>query len=144
MSNEKPAIGRWPEPLADRVGQGASAGQVADAVVAIWHEVEQVLHPIVGHRGVAALYGRSLVLAAAAHPGLKLDRQGVLGAVDLLALKAALGQQSAAEAAAGGDALFRSLIELLVMLVGPSLTDRLLRPVWARSSGAPPPPDTLS
>ena len=53
-------------------------------------------------------------------------------------------QQAAAEAAAGGTALFQSFHELLASLVGASLTDRLLRSVWAHSSGASPAQDTSS
>jgi acetyl-CoA acetyltransferase len=45
----------WPAPLGDRVADDASAGQIADAIVALWQEIDQALHPIIGHRGVAAL-----------------------------------------------------------------------------------------
>ena len=68
---------RWPAPLADRVTDGADAEQVADAIVAIWLEIDQALNPIIGHRGVAALYNRSLNLTAAAHPWLAVGQPGV-------------------------------------------------------------------
>ena len=54
----------WPAPLADLVSDGADAEQLADAIVAMWLEIDQALHPIIGHRGVAALYNRSLHLTA--------------------------------------------------------------------------------
>ncbi len=135
---------RWLAPLADRLHDGATAEQVADTVVAIWTEIDLALHPIIGHRGVAALYSRSLILTAVAHPWLSLGHPGVLAAVDPTALKDALRLQAAAEATAGGNALFQSFQALLASLVGPSLTDRLLRPVWAHSSGASPAQDTSS
>ena len=133
---------RWPAPLADRVTYDASAEQVADAIVAICLEIDQTLHPTIGHRGVAALFNRSLSLTAAAYPWLARDQPGVLAAFDPSALKAALVQQSAAEAAAGGLALFQSFRELLASLVGASLTERLLRSVWAHPSSGPPAQDT--
>ena len=134
--------GPWPAPLADRVSDGADAEQVAEAIMAIWLEIEQALHPIIGHRGVAALCNRSLHLTAAAYPWLAIDQPGVPAAVDPSALRAALVQQAAAEAAAGGSALFHSFHELLASLVGASLTDRLLRSVWTRTSGDSPAQDT--
>ena len=70
------------------------AEQVADAIVAIWLEIDQALHPIIGHRGVAALYNRSLHLTAAAYPWLAMGQHGVPAAVDPSALRAALVQQS--------------------------------------------------
>jgi hypothetical protein len=51
-------------------------------------------------------------------------------------------QQAAAEAAAGGNALFLTFHELLSSLVGASLTDRLLRSVWTHSSPDSPVQDT--
>lgn len=132
---------RWPAPLGHRLQAGADVGQVADTIVALWQEIDQALTPIVGQRGVAALYNRSLKLTAAAHPWLANAPSGVLAAMDPSALKAALLQQSAAQAAAGGSALFETFRELLASLVGTALTERLLRSVWTPSSGASPAQD---
>ena len=132
----------WPAPLADRVSDGADAEQVADAIVAIWLEIDQALHPIIGHRGVAALYNRSLHLTAVAYPWLAIDQPAVPAAVDPAGLRSALVQQAAAEAAAGGSALFLRFHELLASLVGPSLTERLLRSVWTHPSDTSPAQDT--
>jgi len=134
----------WPPPLADRVAEDASAAQIAESIVAIWHEIDEVLHPIIGHRGVAALYNRSLHLTAARFPWLAAAHPGAAAAVDPSALKSALVRRDAAEAAAGGVALFQQFRELLASLVGTTLTDRLLHSVWARSTGASPAQDTSS
>ena len=133
----------WPPPLADRVSDAADAEEVADAIVAIWLEIEQALHPIIGHRGVAALYIRSLHLTAVAYPWLAIDQPAVPAAIDPSGLRSALVQQTAAEAAAAGSALFLTFHELLASLVGAPLTDRLLRSVWTRPSGGSPAQDTL-
>lgn len=134
----------WPEPLGGRLAVGADAEQVADAILAVWAEIDQALNPIIGHRGVAALYNRSLNLTAARYPWLAAGHQGVLAAVDLGALKAALAQRAPAEAAVGGSALLQSFHALLCSLVGASLTDRLLVSVWAQPAGAVPGQDTAS
>ncbi len=134
----------WPAPLADRVRDGADAEQVADAIVAIWLDIDQALHPIIGHRGVAALYNRSLHLTAVAYPWLAIDQPAIPAAADPSGLRSALVQQAAAEAAAGGSALFQTFHELLASLVGASLTDRLLRSVWTRTWGDSPAQDTSS
>lgn len=123
-------------PLAQRVGAGADAAEIADTAVAIWRDIESALAPVVGQRGVAGLYRRSLFLATATHPWLAGTHDLVLTTVDTSALRRQLAQQSNAEAAAGAGALFQTFYELLSTLVGSSLTERLLRPVWAASSSA--------
>jgi len=132
---------RAPAPLNGRVKDATDAEQLADAVFAVWREIDQALHPIIGHRGVAALYNRTLKLTAAAYPWLAMEQRGIPAAVDPAALHAALVQQTGAEAAAGGNALFHSFHQLLASLVGPALTERLLRSVWTPSSGAAPAQD---
>jgi len=117
------------EPLADRMPRGDSAEQVADSVFALWQEVDQALHPIIGHGGVAALFNRSLMLTSSAHPWMSLDRGDALSTIDLTALRGVLARQSAADAAAGGRALFAAFEGLITSLVGPALTERLLLPV---------------
>jgi hypothetical protein len=131
----------WPPPLAGRVPAGANAEQLADAIVAVWRDIDLALHPIIGHRGVAALYNRSLRLAAATHPWLTLDHPDALAAIDVAALRADLLQHTAVEAAAAGTALFRSFEQLLASLVGPALTAQLLQSVWTHPAASPPAQD---
>jgi hypothetical protein len=144
MSLESQQGHRWPAPLGHRLQAGADVGQVAETILALWQEIDQALTPIVGHRGVAALYNRSLKLTAVAHPWLASASSAVLAAMDPSALKAALLQQTATQAAAGGSALFETFRELLASLVGAALTERLLRSVWTPSSGVPPAQDHSS
>lgn len=96
------------------------------------------LTPIVGPRGVAALYKRSLFLTSHEHPvllGLHLDVQHDTG---LSALTATLMPLSETEAAQVGAALLLSFYELLASLIGPSLTERVLRSLWDRPLSDPP------
>jgi hypothetical protein len=129
-------------PLANRLGRDANAAQIADAMVATWQEIDAALTPIIGSRGVAALYKRSLYLTGAAHPWLAVLHGGSQAEIDLAALKSVVAQQGSADAALGGNALLQTFYQLLGSLVGPSLTERLLRSVWADSLSGPPAQDT--
>jgi hypothetical protein len=129
--------------LAHLVETGADAAQIAAAMVSTWQEIDVALSPVIGKGGVTALYTRSLYLTGSAHPWLTGAQEGVPAAMDLAALKFVLAQQSDIDAAAGSGAVLKTFYELLASLVGPSLTERLLRSVWANSFSGPPAQDTL-
>lgn len=59
-------------------------------------------------------------------------------------MKSEFAQQSSADAASAGSVLLQTFYDLLASLVGLSLTERLLRSVWANSSRGPPAQDTSS
>ena len=141
MTPEPAPTPSLPASPARRVGADASAAQVAAAAVATWQEIDAALAPIVGPRGVAALYRRSLHLTSAAHPWLAGASAGLHDAIDLAALDVVLARQDSASAAAGGDALLQTFHDLLATLVGASLTERLLRSVWANTSSGSPAQD---
>jgi hypothetical protein len=61
--------------------------------------------------------------------------------MDVTALRAALLQLPAAEAAAAGTALFSTFEQLLGSLVGAALTAQLLQPVWTHPAASPPAQD---
>ncbi|NRF65697.1 hypothetical protein HLB44_01735 [Aquincola sp. S2] len=131
-------VSRLIAPLAQRVGEDASAAQIAAAVIATWREIDAALSPIIGTRGVAALYRRSLHLTAATHRWITVQPEVLPPEMDLAGLQSMIALQSSADAAAGSTALFQAFHELLGSLVGPALTERLLRTVWAdASSGSP-------
>jgi len=131
-----------PAPLSYRIGEDARAAEIADAVVAIWQDIDAALAPIIGRRGVAALCRRSLFLTASLQPALASAQEGALSAAPLAELRALLAQQSDADAAAHGSAFLHTFQELLASLVGPSLTERLLRSAWTHAPG-PTAQDTL-
>lgn len=145
MSVQSQANHRLSAPLGNRIGAGASAKQIGAAVFAIWEEVDDVLTPIIGPRGVTALYYRSLHLTSARHPWLP-GRQDDAAQTSLTpaALKSLLSQQDPGLAAAAGVAFLQTFHELLASLIGPSLTERLLLSAWENSLGSPPAQDTSS
>ena len=128
--------------LAQRAAEGADAAQIAEAVASTWKKIDAALSPIIGHGSVAVLYMRSLHLIDPAHPWLADMHQGVQTTIDLAALKSILARQDSETAAAAGGALLQTFYELLASLVGPSLTERLLRSVWENPLSGPPAQDT--
>ncbi|MBT9528115.1 MAG: hypothetical protein IV105_22885 [Rhizobacter sp.] len=95
--------------------------------------MEAALAPVLGRRGVVALYKRSLHLNVTAYPWLALVPEGTdeALAIDLMPLRSMLARQSGADAAEVGAALIHTFIELLTSLMGASLSERLLDSVWA-------------
>jgi hypothetical protein len=120
--------------LANRAGADATPAQIADTMVEIWQEIDATLIPIIGHRGAVALYKRSLYLAGATHPWLAGIQESLQATIDLAPLRSSLARQSATAASAGATTLLQTFDHLLASLVGSSLTERLLRPVWANTS----------
>jgi hypothetical protein len=131
-------------PLARRVGDDADATQIAAAIVAIWNDIDDVLTPIVGPLGVVALYQRSLHLTSATFPWLAEPRDGERQTPDPAALTTLLAQRGSVDAAAAGSAFLQTFHELLASLVGPALTERLLRDAWANTSSGLSAQDTFT
>ena len=121
-----------------RVGQDAGAAKIAGALLTIWVEIDTVLAPILGERGVALLYKRSIYLTMQSHPWLSHTHEGAETAMHLEALEAAFAQQSNSDAAAAGHTLLLKFHELLASLIGPSLTQRLLRSLIAPVESSQP------
>jgi hypothetical protein len=120
--------------LSRHVAAGADAAQIATSVSSTWQAIEVVLWPIVGKVGVAALFQRSLMLAARSYPWLPSD---VTSGCDIEQLHAILANQPSALAAEAGGAFLQAFHDLLATLVGPSLTGRLLGSVWETLSSGP-------
>jgi hypothetical protein len=120
----------WP------LAEGADVGQIACSAVSTWRGIDAALAPVIGRRGVAALYERSVCLVRAEYPWLPAvqARGPEVGAFG--SLQAALVLQTRSEAAATQGALLRAFADLLSSLVGRSLTDRLLNAVRDRPAPA--------
>jgi hypothetical protein len=119
-----------------RLAEDANAEEIAVAVCATWRAIDAVLTPILGPKGVAAVYNRCLHLAGATYPWLAQLHASSRGAMDLDALKAVFAQQASADAAAAYKLVLQNFEQLLAGLVGTPLSERLLRSV------RPDPPST--
>jgi hypothetical protein len=118
--------------------QGANTTRIADAVVSTWQAIDAALAPVIGGKGVTALYGRSLFLVRERHPWLAALHDGTASQMDLGLLGAALAQQETFTAASAAGDHLESLYELLRSLIGPSLTGQLLRSAWDNPFGGSP------
>ena len=112
---------------AGRAASGATAPAVAAASAAgLWEALTAALAPIIGARGVDALYRRSLYLSRSAHPCLEKAFEGTPLPGDFSGLRLALATVDGGAAAAAHAALIRTFRELLTTLIGASLVERLL------------------
>ena len=117
--------------LARQLAEGLQAEVIADTACELWRRIDASLSPIVGRHGVAALMKRSLHLTRTAHPLLAAAANADARPGDFRALREVLAGQAGAEAAALNAALLSTFYDLLSSLIGATLTERLLDPVWA-------------
>jgi len=115
--------------LTQLAADGADAQRIADRAVAVWRELDAALSPIIGRRGVVALFKRSLVLTVQGHSSLAAAHDDMDALGDFDALRVTLEQQSSAAAIAMSGALLQKFVGLLTNLIGASLTERLLQSV---------------
>jgi len=108
-----------------------TANAVADGAVETWESVAAALAPIIGPSAVTALYRRCLVSAGDKRAWLPPVTAADSPANDWPALHACLSRRTAIEAAEACTSLFVTFRDLLGSLLGPSLTEQLLRPVSA-------------
>lgn len=130
--------------LAHLAAEGANAERIAGLAVSTWRDIHAALSPIIGRQGVSALYGRSLHLTHAAHPCLTVVHESALRPGEFDGLQTALSGQAGPTAAAAHDALLQTFHDLLIRLIGGSLTERLLRSVRHTPSSDHAAQDTLS
>jgi hypothetical protein len=117
--------------LKQRAGNLPETKAVSEATATTWRLVEAQLAPVIGTRGLDILFRRALHQTTTAFPWLaaSVDRGGSAG--PLPSLMACLATQHTTAAANAAYALLLTFAELLATLIGESLTERLLAPVWA-------------
>lgn len=120
--------------LARLAREGASSERIASRAALAWRKVYAALSPIIGHGGVMALFKRSVSMMRTTHPWLASMQEEFEQSGDFVALQAAFSQQASAEAAAANRAVLQEFIDILTSLIGESLAERLLSPIWDDSS----------
>jgi hypothetical protein len=115
-------------------GDARDASPVAEATLSIWQQVAARLALIIGGRGVDVLLRRALHLTNTAFPWLAIAEDHRNSAALLASLKARLAGREPDVAMEASITLLVTFTDLLVTLIGESLTDSLLRPVWASRS----------
>ena len=119
--------------LAQRAGSPDSDA-TAKATAATWRLVAAQLAPVIGARGLEVLFERALRLTSTTFPWLAVGSGSGSGAGLLPGVAECLACRRPAEAAEASYTLFLTFTELLMNLIGESLTARLLTPVWADPS----------
>lgn len=117
--------------LAQLAGDDPAPSAVAEAMLGTWHQMAARLVPVIGARGVDALFNRALHLTRAAFPWLAIAGEDDDGVAQLANFMARLEACDTATAAEVSYALLVAFTELLASLIGGPLTERLLGPVWA-------------
>jgi len=117
--------------LAQRAGQAPDARAVAEASVSTWTQVSERLAPVIGERGVEALFQRSLHLGSATYPWLAVAATEEPGVARLDRLRLRLVERDSGSAAEASALLLLTFSALLAAMIGDALTDKLLEPVWA-------------
>jgi hypothetical protein len=125
--------GSIPEGLSHPFEVNSDPVAIAGELVRLVQGIVEILTPILGSRGVAALYQRALHVTRARHPWLAEPREVAQPTIDLVALQAAVAREDRGEAAAAAIALLQSFHDLLASLIGRALSERRLDPVWAPS-----------
>ena len=102
---------------------------LADGSVMLWEGLAAELTVIIGERGFASLYSRSLYRAGADFAWLAPHPpQAAADALKLLG--SSLSMRAPAEAQAANGALLNIFIDTLIILIGELLTNSILRTAW--------------
>lgn len=107
-----------------------AAGLAAESV-ARWRQIDVALTPIIGRRGIVAIYKKALALTHADFPWLPEVSDDDTHFDNFNSLQSALSQQTSAVIMAVNLALHRTFNKLLVGLIGESLSERLLQSIDA-------------
>lgn len=117
--------------LAQRAGTPSDAGGVAAPLISTWNQIAVRLAPVIGWAGVHILLGRARQIASKDVPWLLPAEHSGPGAGQLDSLLAALEARDSDTAAEASYVLLATLTDLLASLIGNTLTDQLLDPVWS-------------
>jgi hypothetical protein len=120
--------------LIHSASKGAPPRRIADSAEAIWIRIDAALTPIIGARGVNALFKRSVSVVGEHHSWLQTAYEAARNPSLFTVLAATLSQQSASSAAAVNGELLQAFFELLTNLIGRPLTERLLQPALEKFS----------
>jgi hypothetical protein len=113
---------------------GADTATLSAAAIADWRAIEAALVPIVGARGFAALFARSLHDTRRTFPWLEWQRNPE-PAAGLDQLQQRLASRDSEDILAATTALLQCFCGLLTSLIGAALADRLLSGVASAPDG---------
>ena len=116
--------------LVHRAGNTPDVIAVTESTLGTWHQMAVRLTPVIGAHGVDALFRRSLHITSHVFPCFDIEDKEHDGQALLNSLKARLALSDATTVAEASHAFLVNFTILLASLIGESLTERLLEPVW--------------
>lgn len=116
--------------LARRSGGVRDAHAVAEAFTRTWRQVDSLLAPVIGTHGANVIFRRALYLTSKTFPWLASDEEYGDVAVLLASLQVRLESRCADDIAEACYLVMVCFTELLISLIGESLTDLVLDQVW--------------
>lgn len=109
-----------------------NAASLAAAAAVQWQNMAQQLAPLIGNKGMHALYLRSLELTSNTHPWL-CQAEAAAHQSPFTALELVLSERDMEEAVTAAELLMRTFSKQLVSLIGESLATELSRNAWQES-----------
>ena len=116
--------------LAHCAGEAPDSSAIAEAALGMWSRTSHRLEPVIGLRGVDALFNRALHVTCRTYPWLATTAVEEDGTAQLVGLRLRLASRDRVEAEEASYVLLMTFTLLLANLIGESLTKRLLAPVW--------------
>ncbi len=105
--------------------------EVVERAVQLWTSLASELIPIIGEAGFAIIYARSLHLNQSAFPWLPAPPPVPKQADSLFtSLATSLNERTPAETGEACQALLITFTDMLVVLIGESITTSILRAAW--------------
>jgi hypothetical protein len=116
--------------LSRHAGAAVDATAVAAAASRAYDDLAQVLAPVIGDVGVAAITARALHLATGEHPWLPSSGPGAADTSFTKVIDALKRQDDPAVAAEAATAVFEAILGLLATFIGEHLAARLVPQAW--------------
>lgn len=129
---------QWVMELLDRDDEvNCSIEEMADRIINLFSSAESVFKPIIGLRGLAALYDANLKRFSSNYPWLCAAIEHPCVTLNLQLLRSVLLDNNHQTLMQAGAALITNFYLIIAGLIGSSLTEQLLRPVWAPTTVKP-------
>jgi hypothetical protein len=116
--------------LSRRAGAAVDATAVAGAANRAYDDLAQVLAPVIGGVGLAAITDRALHLATGDYPWLPSSEPGAADTPFTKVTDALKRQDDPAVAADAATAVFEAILGLLATFIGEPLAARLVSRAW--------------
>jgi hypothetical protein len=123
--------------LENRAGDISDADAIAESFSLTWQRVAARISPVIGERGTDTLLSRCVHLTSNDYPWLAMAGDQGERESRLAVIKTRLAGAQPDAAREAGYALLTTFIGLLTTLIGETLTERLMGPVWTSPSPAP-------